>query len=250
MLRMHFAEERQAAIVARLERDGRVVSAVLAEELDVSIDSIRRDLHELEAVGALQRVHGGAVRPPAGKARFLDRVDEPEPGRDAVAARAAALIADHQLVAIGGGTTAVALARALREDLRATVLTSSLDVALELRTHEHVTVDVLGGRLDRASQTLIGAGAVEQLRAVRPDVCVVSPCWLELDHGVTLRDRAEADVMRAMIARSRRVVAIATAGKLGATGPYVVADTKRLDALVTDAPAQEYAALGIEVVRS
>ena len=66
---MHFAQERQATILARLDRDGRVVSATLAEELEVSIDSIRRDLHELEAVGALQRVHGGAVRPLAGKAR-------------------------------------------------------------------------------------------------------------------------------------------------------------------------------------
>lgn len=247
---VHFAEERQAAIISRLEREGRVVSAVLAQELDVSIDSIRRDLQELEAAGALQRVHGGAVRPLAGSPRFVDRLEEQEPGRETVARRAAALIADDQLVTIGGGTTAVALAGALRIDLRATILTSSLDVALALRRHEHVTVELLGGRVDRASQTITGAGAVEQLRTVRPDLCVVSPCWLELEQGVTLRDRGEADVMRAMIDRARRVMVIATAGKLGATGPYVVAETKRLDVLVTDAPADEYAALGIEVVRA
>jgi len=147
------------------------------------------------------------------------------------------------------GTTAVELARALAPELRATILTSSLDVALELRAHERVTVDVLGGRLDRASQTIVGAGPVEQLRAVRPDLCVVSPCWLDLEQGVTLRDRAEAEVMRAMLERSRRVAVIATAAKLAATGPYVVAETKRIDVLVTDAPAAEYAALGIEVVR-
>lgn len=246
---MHFAQERQATILTRLDRDGRVVSAALAEELEVSIDSIRRDLHELEAVGALQRVHGGAVRPLAGKARFLDRLEEDEPAREAVAARAAELITDGQLVAVGGGTTAVELARALAPELRATILTSSLDVALELRAHERVTVDVLGGRLDRASQTIVGAGPVEQLRAVRPDLCVVSPCWLDLEQGVTLRDRAEAEVMRAMLERSRRVLVIATAAKLAATGPYVVAETKRIDVLVTDAPAAEYAALGIEVVR-
>ena len=74
-------------------------------------------------------------------------------------------LGDDQLIAIGGGTTAVTLARALRRDLRATVLTSSLDVALALRTHPSITVDVLGGRLDRASQTLTGAGAVEELDA-------------------------------------------------------------------------------------
>src|ERR1700755_3257454 len=76
--RVHFAQERQTAIVERIEREGRIVSASLAEELALSIDSIRRDLQELEAAGALRRVHGGAVRPLAGQARFLDRLDEPE----------------------------------------------------------------------------------------------------------------------------------------------------------------------------
>jgi DeoR/GlpR family transcriptional regulator of sugar metabolism len=245
---LHFARERQAEILARLDREGRVVSATLAEQLDVSIDSIRRDLHELELLGALQRVHGGAVRPLVGKPHYLDRAEDDEPGREALAARAAGLIADDQLVALGGGTTAVALARALRPDLRATVVTSSLDVALALRDHAGVAVDVLGGRLDRASQTLTGIGAVDQLRGVRPDLCFVSPCWLDAEHGVTLRDRAEAEVMRAMLGRARRLVALATGAKLHATGPYVVADTDRLDVLVTDAPADDFAALGIEVL--
>ena len=70
---------------------------------------------------------------------------------------------------------------------------------------------------------------------MRPDVCVVSPCWVDLEHGVTLRERAEADVVRAMIERSRRVIAIAPETKLGWTGPYVVADVEQLSALVTDA---------------
>jgi DeoR/GlpR family transcriptional regulator of sugar metabolism len=219
--------------------------------LQVSIDSIRRDLQELEASGALKRVHGGALRPPPGLPQFLDRLQDDEPRRHALAARAAGLIIDDQLVVIGGGTTALEWARALRPDVRATVLTSSLDVALALRTHATVTVDVLGGRLDRASQTVTGVATVEQLRAVRPDVCVVSPCWLHLDHGVTLRERGEADVVRAMIERSRRVIVIAGETKLGWTGPYVVADTEEVDALVTDGPEPvvvDYGRLGIEVL--
>ena len=248
---MHFSSERQAAILARLDRDGRVVSTTLADELQVSPDSIRRDLQELEAAGALQRVHGGAVRPLAGSPQFLERLEGDDPVKDVLARRTADLLADDQLIALGGGTTAVALARSLRRDLRATVLTSSLDVALALRTHPSMTVDVLGGRLDRASQTLTGAGTVIELERTRPDVCVVSPCWVDLEHGVTLRERAEADVVRTMIERSRRVIAIAPETKLGWTGPYVVADVEHLSALVTDAPeyvAVEYGRLGIELV--
>ena len=248
---MQFIPERQATILARLQRDGRVVSTALAEELEVSVDSIRRDLHELEAAGRLQRVHGGAIRPLPGKTQFLERLEDDEPRRELLAGRAAELIADDQLIAIGGGTTALEWAQALRRDLRATVLTTSLDVASALRTHPAVTVDVLGGRLDRASQTLTGAGTVEQLRAVRPDVCIVSPCWLHLEHGVTLRERAEAEVVKAMIERSRRVIAIAGETKLGWAGPYVVAETEQLDALVTDGPDPvivEFGRLGIELI--
>jgi len=248
---VHFSSERQAAILARLDRDGRVVSASLADELQVSPDSIRRDLLELEAAGELQRVHGGAVRPLPGNPRFLERLEEDDPGKETVARRAADLLADDQLVAIGGGTAAVILARSLRRDLRATVLTSSLDVAQALRSHPSITVDVLGGRLDQESQTLTGAETVMELGRVRPDVCVVSPCWVHLEHGVTLRGRAEADVVRAMIEHSKQVIALAPFMKLGSFGPYVVADVEQLNVLVTDAPERmsvEYGRLGIQVV--
>ncbi len=249
---VHIASERQQAILARLDRDGRVESTALVDELQVSHESIRRDLMELEAIGALRRVHGGAVRPLPGNPRFLERLEEEDPGKELVARRAAELLADDQLIAIGGGTTAVTLAQSLRRDLRATVLTSSLDVALALRSHPSVAVDVLGGRLDEASQTVTGADTVLQLGRVRPDVCIVSPCWVHLDHGVTLRERAEADVVRAMIERSKRVIALAPFIKLGSIGPYVVADVEQLSTLVTDAPEDtsvEYGRLGIEVVR-
>ena len=78
----------------------------------------------------------------------------------------------------------------------------------------------------------------------------MSPCWLDLEHGVTLRERAEADVVRAMIERSRRVIVIATETKLGSTGPYVVADDRaaRSRSSPTRRPAVEYGRLGIEVV--
>ena len=131
-----FGPERKAAIVALLKRDGRVVSTSLAREFGVSIDTVRRDLDELEDAGAAQaraRRRGG----PAARRAALPR---PRRGRRAgassgVAALARALLADGELIALGGGTTALALARSLPPDLRATVVTASLDVALALRDH-------------------------------------------------------------------------------------------------------------------
>jgi DeoR/GlpR family transcriptional regulator of sugar metabolism len=246
-----FGPERKAAIVTLLKRDGRVVSTSLANEFGVSIDTVRRDLDELEAAGTLKRVHGGAVLPLPGEPRFLDRVEDEEPAKERLAALAAPLLSDGEVIALGGGTTTLQLARSLPADLRATVITASLDVAIALRDHARVSVDVLGGRLDRESQTLTGAGTVDQLRRLRPDVCVVSPCGLDVREGLTLREYEEAQVVTAMLERSRRTIVLASAAKLGAAGPYLVAPAAQVSTLVTDAPEERLAPfreLGLEVV--
>jgi DeoR/GlpR family transcriptional regulator of sugar metabolism len=248
---LRFGAERQAAIVARLTGEGRVVSTVLARELGVSIDTIRRDLDELEAAGLLKRVHGGAVRPLPGEPRFFERMEEDAPGKERIAALAAPLLSDGDVLVLGGGTTMLQLARALRGDLHATVVTASLDVAQALRSHSGVAVDVLGGRLDRESQTLTGVAAVEQLRHLRPDVCLMSPCGLDVDDGLTLRAREEAQVVAVMVERARRTIVLAGAAKLGTAGPYVVSAADRVDVLVTDASEERIApfrALGLQVL--
>jgi DeoR/GlpR family transcriptional regulator of sugar metabolism len=246
-----FAPERHATILRWLDGEGRVVSADVAARLGVSMDTVRRDLGELEASGALRRVHGGAVRPAPGPQRFIDRLAHDDPAREVIAALAVELVARGEVAALGGGTTTLLLARKLPRDLQATVVTSSPDVALALRDHPAVDVDLLGGRLHRDSQTVTGADAIAQLQAVRPDVCVVSGCGVDPESGVTLRDREEAQVVRAMLERSRRAVVLASAEKLGSAGPYVVASAARVDVLVTDAPRADlvaYEALGVAVV--
>jgi DeoR/GlpR family transcriptional regulator of sugar metabolism len=246
-----FAPERQAWILASLGRDGRVVSTALARELGVSIDTIRRDLDELEAAGELKRVHGGAVRPLPGEPRFVDRLEEDAPAKERLAKLAAPLIADEEVVVLGGGTTMLQLARALAPSLKATAITASVDVAQALRAHAGIAVDVLGGRLDRASQTLTGVATVEQLRRLRPGLCVLSPCGFDVTDGLTLRAGEEAQVVATMIERARRTVVLAGAAKLGTAGPYVVAPAERVDVLVTDAPQERCAPfrdLGIEVI--
>ena len=103
------------------------------------------------------------------------------------------------------------------------------------------------------ARTVTGPAAVEALRAVRPDVCVLSACSLHPVAGMTLRYREEATVVRAMVAGAARIVSLTTRTKLGSAGPYVVAGIDRIDTLVTDAADDElaaYADLGIEVVRA
>jgi DeoR/GlpR family transcriptional regulator of sugar metabolism len=246
-----FPPDRHAEILAALDASGRVVSADVAARLGVSIDTVRRDLAELEALGALRRVHGGAVAPAPGARRFADRLERGDEAKATIAGLAAGLLPRDGVVAFAGGTTALLLAQGLPRDLEATVVTSSPDIALALRDHPCIEVDLLGGRLHRMSQTVTGGDTIAQLQALRPDACVVSACGFDPDVGVTFRERDEALVVRTMIERSARSIVLASADKLASASPYVVAPAACVDVLVTDAPRDALAAyerLGVAVV--
>src|SRR4051812_22768157 len=103
------AHERRERLLEALAIDGRVVASEAAAKLGVSLDTVRRDLDELEIAGAVRRVHGGALLP----RRFVDRRDIDVPEKAAIAEAARGLIADGQLVLLGGGTTVLELARRL-----------------------------------------------------------------------------------------------------------------------------------------
>jgi DeoR/GlpR family transcriptional regulator of sugar metabolism len=244
--------ERRQAILDRLTVDGKVVASELAASLGVSEDTVRRDLRELDSVGLLRRVHGGALPPRSGGARhFAQRRMVDAAGKAAIGAAAVGLVRPNDVVLMSGGTTVLEFARRLPDDLRATVLTTGPDIAAALADHPGLEVVMIGGRVQPDTHTVIGPEAVDAVRAVRADLCVLGVCSLHPEAGLTQIDREEAMVERAMIAASARVATLTGADKLGFAGPWPVAEAADIDVLVTDAtPAATapYAALGIEVV--
>jgi len=252
VMRELLGEERREVILRRLQTDGKVRAAQLAEQLGVALDTVRRDLAELATAGMLRRVHGGALPPASpGPSSFKERLPDDVDAKGAIAAAAVALIRSGDVVAVSGGTTILELARRLPDDLEATVITMGPDVAVALADHPNATVDVVGGRLHPQARTVTGPDAVDALRAVRPDLCLLSACSLHPVAGLTLRHRDEAAVVRAMVEGAARVVSLTTATKLGSAGPYPVAALERIDTLISDAPEDElavYRDLGIDVV--
>jgi DeoR/GlpR family transcriptional regulator of sugar metabolism len=246
--------ERRELMLRWLREQGRLRASEVAQRLDVSLDTVRRDLQELADAGALRRVHGGALplRSP-GPDSFAERGSWQESERASVAAAGAGLLRSGEVIAVAGGNTIVELARGLGAGFGATVLTTSPNVAAALAEHPGLTVDLAGGRLHPDARTVTGAAALDAMRSVRPDTCVLSACSLHPAAGLTLRFREEAEVVRLMVEQAERVIALLTASKLGTTAPYPVAEAGRIDLLVTDASEEETApfeALGIEVVRA
>jgi DeoR/GlpR family transcriptional regulator of sugar metabolism len=243
--------ERRQVILGRLERDGKVVASELVNALGVSEDTVRRDLRELAAAGLVQRVHGGALPPAPAAATFVQRLEIAPEAKAHLAAAALPLLEGASVLLLDGGTTALELARRLPHDRDCTVLTNAPPVAVALAAHPRAEVVLIGGRLLKDSQVAVGAPAVEALRQVRADVCVLGICSLHPELGVTATDHEEAHVKRAMVAASAEVLALATADKLQTAAPWLVAPLSDVTHLVTDGDAEltaPYAAAGVTVV--
>jgi len=149
--------QRKKLILARLARDGQLIAKDLAREFDTSEDTIRRDLRELAQAGKLQRVHGGALPASAAIGDLQTRETVSPQEKIALGRFGAAMIERGQVVILDGGTTALQIARHLDPALRATMVTHSPTVAVELAAHPLIDIILLGGRLFRHSMVAVGA---------------------------------------------------------------------------------------------
>ncbi|HWF35053.1 MAG TPA: DeoR/GlpR family DNA-binding transcription regulator [Solirubrobacteraceae bacterium] len=248
-------DERRALILDRLRTQGRVLAADLTAELEVSSDTIRRDLRELHEAGLLRRVHGGALPRHGDAAPFATRQGRAPEAKASIARKAAEIVRDGQVVVLDGGTTTLELARALPDELRASVITTSPPIALALADHPRLEVTVVGGTLRPNALVTVGAAAVEALKVIRADVVFLGVCGLHPEIGVTTDNLEERHVKAAMIDGAAEVVALADHDKLGTAMPVVVAPLSAVTQLVTDADVDEealapYRAVGIEVLRA
>jgi DeoR/GlpR family transcriptional regulator of sugar metabolism len=228
--------QRRDLLLTRLERDGRLVAKDLAAELGVAEDSVRRDLRELAAAGLCQRVYGGALPVSPAVADYATRGGVATESKRRVAAAAARLVRPDMTVLLDGGTTALAVTRALPHDLRVTVVTHSPTVAVALLEHPGAEVFVLGGRLFKHSAVTSGAAAVEAAQWVHADLFLLGVTGVHHETGLTTGDADEAAMKRALAARSADTYVLASSEKIGAASPFTVLPLSEVSGIVTDAP--------------
>jgi DeoR/GlpR family transcriptional regulator of sugar metabolism len=246
-------QERKAHILEILRRDRRVLAKELSQALNVSEDTIRRDLRELAAEGMLQRVHGGALPASPALADFVGRERIAPDAKIAVGRAAAGMVSEGQVVFLDGGTTAVQVARHLPQGLSATVVTHSPSVAIELVQHKGVNVELIGGRLFKHSVVAVGAAATAAISRVRADVYFMGVTGVHPEIGLTTGDAEEAAVKRMLCEHAAETVVLATREKLGAASPFVICSIGEIGTIVleADAPrdlADSYRRFGISVV--
>jgi DeoR/GlpR family transcriptional regulator of sugar metabolism len=247
--------QRKRHILEILHREGQVVAKAVSRELDLSEDTIRRDLRELAREGLLQRVHGGALPASPAVADFAGRQRLAPDAKVAIGRAAAALIQPGQVVILDGGTTTLQVARHLPRDLRVTVVTHSPTVAVELVEHPAAEVVLIGGRLFKHSVVAVGAAALEAIGRIRADVYFMGVTGIHPEAGLTTGDLEEAHIKRALHDSAAETIVLASSEKLGAASPYRVVPLGEISGLVVerDAPADVtgvYERMGIAVTRA
>jgi DeoR/GlpR family transcriptional regulator of sugar metabolism len=215
--------QRRKLLLARLAADGQLVAKALALELGTSEDTIRRDLRELAAEGRLQRVHGGALPASAAMGDLQVREQVSTADKLALGRFGASLIQPGQLVILDGGTTAMQVARHLAPGLRATIVTHSPTVAVELALHPGIEILMLGGKLFRHSMVNVGASVIDAASRLRADLFFLGVTGVHPDAGLSTGDAEEAAVKRALHERAAETVVLASAEKLMAASPFIVA---------------------------
>ncbi len=238
-----WAEERHRRIVSHLMTAGHIEAETLTALLQVSKETIRRDLLHLETQGMLRRVHGGAVsaEPDAEKPFSVRRRAWVDAKRQ-IAAAAARLVRPGQCCFIDAGTTTALLAEALTEIADITVITNSVEVAMTLRAANRAAdVVLLGGSISLDVPATYGELTLSEIARFHADLAIVSPVGIDRGAGLTYYHVGEAEVARAMFRNAGRHMILADHSKLGCTSRVVICPCAEVDVLVTDGTRSPHA---------
>ena len=252
-----YAEERQQAMAQLVAEHGRLSVNLLAEQYDVTTETVRRDLSALERMGLVRRVHGGAV--PANsltviESGLVERDSSNTAEKERIAKAALDLLPPPgSTVLIDAGSTTSRLASMLPRDHRLTVVTHAVPVAARLAGNPQIELHLLPGRVRFTTQAAVGADTVRALADLRADMVFLGTNGITVEHGLSTPDRDEAATKRAMVTCSRQVVVLADASKVGTETPIRFAELSEVDVLVTDdgvsaADRQALSKAGLDVV--
>ena len=232
---------RQLTLLSVVQAQGSVTVEELAEKLDVTLQTVSRDVQRLADEGLLKRFHGG-VRTPGSTIENIahqQRESLHADGKARIARDVAAAVPNDCSLILNIGTTTEAVATALlgHRDLR--VVTNSLNVASILADSPGCEVLVAGGSVRARDHGIVGEATVDFIRQFRADIGVIGISSIEADGTLRDFDYREVKVARAVIEQSREVWLAADHGKFGRRAMVQLAHLSQVDVLYTDAPPPE-----------
>ena len=244
-------EERQHKILSILKDSGKVLTLSLSQQLEVSEDTVRRDLKELADAGRVKKVHGGAILASANPFDFRERQVYAKGQKQAIGLAALSHIRKGQVIFMDGGTTNLEVARILPDELDLTVFTNSLPIAEALADKSGIKTEILGGSLLKSARVTVGPEVISRLGMIRADLCILGIRSLDIDLGISEIDWDETLVKRAMVDSSQALLALVIEEKFASSQPYLICPARKISSLISTLPDSDervalYRQIGIE----
>ncbi|NRB50059.1 MAG: DeoR/GlpR transcriptional regulator [Saprospiraceae bacterium] len=216
--------ERFRIILELLKEKQQLNTLGLSIRLDVSDDTIRRDLTELEEKGLLVKVHGGAISRSLIPLPIQERISIEQAAKVELAKRAVCLLESGQVIIMDGGSTNMEVARLIPHDIPLQVFTNSLPLAALLCDHAEVELQFLGGTVLKSSQVSLGPTILDQLAPIRADLYFMGVAAIHQQFGATVPHYEEVLIKRKMLAHSQAAVVMATKQKEQVVEKFRVCD--------------------------
>lgn len=228
--------ERHQFILTLLQQHQYINVVDLCKELKVSSVTIRKDLKLLEDKNLLYRTHGGAT---LNNPYTIDRpVNEKEKiqsnEKNKIGAAAALLLSENDSIVIGSGTSVLYFAKNIVGAPHLTVVTSALNVALELLREPNIEVIQLGGQLRKSSSSVMGNYAEQVLQDFYFNKLFLGVDGIDLDFGLTTTNAMEAHLNRKMIQASQKTIVLADSSKFGKRGFGKICGLEEVGHIITD----------------
>jgi DeoR family glycerol-3-phosphate regulon repressor len=239
--------DRQAQLLEQLRRHRTASIAALAKALDVSTETVRRDVRWLAAKGLVAKSHGSVAWPDRREDRPLQRrLMANMPAKQAIAAAVAKEIADGESLLIDTASTNIYVAEALQGHRGLTAITNSAPIAQRLSQGHDSKVLLAGGEVRADDSAAFGPSTIAFLEQFQADTAIISAAAINAETGVMDNHLCEAEICQALIRRAHRVILAADQTKFAAQGLVVACRLADVDLLVTDGPPPEELARRLE----
>ncbi len=253
--------DRESRIMRALQQSGSVAVDELAEQLGVSIATVRRTLQDLEDRGLLRRTHGGATtvepllyEPFRHDSSFQEQFERQRDEKRRIALAAADLIQDGESISLTAGTTTTEVIRSIRHRRGITVVTNTVNVAMELSQRKDLDVFVTGGQLRGDWFSLVGASAMRAMARFFVDKAFIGVNGIDSHQGLTCHNPDEAEINHMIVKHSKQRIVVADHTKLGVVATHQICRVDAVHLLITDTGATDeaiapFTTKGIEVRR-
>ena len=245
--------ERQEFILNKINENQKINAQQLAEILNISIDTVRRDLNDLNYKGLIKKVYGGAFSVKLKSSNVFDIQITNQNKKNIIAQKAISLLSYGQVIIISGGTTNLEFSKLIPINLMATIYTYSLPIAMQLSQHPNIDLIFIGGKLQKNAMVTIGIDVIKILSKIKADICFMGVSSINSELGLTEMGYEVSMVKKAMLKASDKVVAMVTSEKLDTKTPHLVCEINQLHTIITDlcnddAKLIEYRKAGVQVL--